>query len=347
MNKAQKLMIWILVIAFFVFTIGLLKNILLPFVAGILLAYLVDPIVTKLQKYKLSRTTATTIVSIICTLIFILALIIVVPLLRDQILKFSSNLPLYTAEFIKRASEYFPEEIIERFKNFFIDNANEAVKFTIGVIKNIFKQGIALFNILSLIFITPVVAFYMLKDFHSFTNQIKALLPVSHRNTIINLLKDMDIMINGFIRGQSMVCLIIACYYSITLSLIGFEFGLLLGIFCGFITFIPYVGWSVGFITSLLLAIASMTSDTDYFKPIAVCVIFAISQLCESNLLIPMLVGDKVKLHPVWVIFALLAGGTLFGFVGVLISLPVAAAVGVLVRFAISVYFKSSLYESK
>ncbi len=347
MSKTQKALAWGAVIICFWLLLALLKNILLPFVAGMLLAYFVDPVTTRLEKLKMSRMTAATIVSIICVAIFLIAVIIVIPILKNQILWLIDKLPFYTNKLITRVSGHLPEETIAKFKSMILDNVADALKFTINIIKELFVRSIALFNLLSLIFITPVVAFYMLRDFNLFKEQIESLLPVAHKETILRLFSEMDTMINGFIRGQIMVCIIVAIYYSVSLSLIGIDVGLLLGLFCGCIAFIPYLGWSLGFAISMLLAIASMSSPTDYFKPAAVVVIFIISQLCESNILIPKLVGDNVNLHPVWIIFALLAGGTLFGFLGVLISLPAAAAIGVLVRFAKSVYLKSSLYASK
>ena len=210
------------------------------------------------------------------------------------------------------------------------------------MIAGVVTSSVALANLLSLLFITPVVAFYLLRDWDRLKNQTNSLLPQRHAETIRQQLALVDRTLAGFVRGQATVCLVLAAYYGIGLTVIGVDFGLVVGIGIGLISFIPYLGSITGFVVSVGIALAQF----DSWLPVGLVVgLFAFGQFLEGYVLTPRLVGDRVGLHPVWVIFALLAGGSLFGFVGLLLAVPAAAVIGVLTRFAVLRYRKSRYYQ--
>jgi predicted PurR-regulated permease PerM len=209
-------------------------------------------------------------------------------------------------------------------------------------LQSVLTSGIALANLLSLIFITPVVAFFLLRDWDRLLRRIDGCLPRQHLATIREQAKIVDATLAGYVHGQLLVCLGVGIYYAVALSVIGLEFSLIIGVLAGILTFIPYVGFATGLVLALSLALIQFGSFSGL---LAVIIVFAIGQVLESNILGPKLVGSRVHLHPVWVIFALLAFGSVFGFLGVLLALPAAAVIGVLVRFMLARYLQSSLYD--
>jgi predicted PurR-regulated permease PerM len=212
----------------------------------------------------------------------------------------------------------------------------------IGVmLRKILSKSFALFNLISLILITPIVTFYMLRDWDRFVSKVNSLLPRKSKKSIRKQAKEIDRALAGFIRGQLSVCLLLGCYYGIGLHLINLDLGIVIGFFAGLLSFIPYVGSITGFILSILMALAQFN---DLLPVVLVVFVFVSGQFIEGNFLTPMLVGENVGLHPVWIMFALLAGGVLLGFLGLLIAVPTAAVIGVLIRHAIDNYKHSSLY---
>lgn len=332
----------------FLILVYLLRTVLLPFVAGMGVAYFLDPVCDKLEKWGCSRTLATTLVTIAFALLIILGFLVIVPVLVEQLTNFIRDLP----GLMERAHQrllplYF--QFQTRFDLPALDDLGAMVSNRLGgvlgfigdTIQNVVSGGAALANLLSLLFITPVVTFYLLRDWDILVARIDTLLPRDHAMTIREQMKAIDTTMAGFIRGQASVCLVLGTYYAGGLMLVGLPFGLVIGMAAGILTFIPYVGSLSGFIISMAVALASFP---DWHGPAIVAGIFVTGQILEGNFLTPKLVGDRVGLHPVWIIFALLAGGALFGFVGLLLAVPVAAAIGVLVRFAISRYLASPLY---
>ena len=211
-----------------------------------------------------------------------------------------------------------------------------------GLLAGLWSGGVAFLQLLSLVIITPVVAFYLLRDWDRIVEHLDSLLPVAAAPTIREQLRKIDDTISAFVRGQAIVCLILGAYYAVALTLIGLPFGLLVGIGAGLISFIPYIGAAAGLIVGLVIAYTHF----DQWTPIiGVAAVFLAGQTVESYVLTPRLVGDRVGLHPVWIMFALLAGGALFGFTGVLLAVPAAAVIGVLLRFAIARYRDSDLYQ--
>ncbi len=347
MSNMQKFSVWGL--AFVLFTIGVyvLRDVLLPFVAGIAMAYFLDPLTTRLQKKLHSRIAAVCVVSVVLILLFLLCIFIIVPIVQKQLSIFINNLPIYAGLLWSKVEPYamelkrlFPKQAGD-LRQTVAEHLSGGFKLLLGTVQKLLSGSMAFINLLSLLLITPVVAFYLLRDWTKFCLSVRRLLPRAEAKTIRSLLAEMNDIISGFVRGQATVCLCLGIFYAVGLTLAGLDLGLLIGLGIGVLSFIPYVGSTTGFIISVSLAAVQF----DDWKRIAVVVvIFFMGQMLEGNVLTPKLVGEKVGLHPVWVMFALLAGATLFGFLGVLIAVPAAAIIGVLVRFGIQKYMESPLY---
>jgi predicted PurR-regulated permease PerM len=347
MTVRSQLRFWLIGLALFVIALYLLRGILLPFVVGMAIAYILDPICDWLESHGCSRSWATAIVSIGFALVIIVAFLLVIPLLERQILDFAGRLPGYMDALSIRLLPPL-QDVAARLGIGNLADLKSTVGAQVGGIASwiggalvrVVSSGVAFANLLSLLFITPVVAFYLLRDWDHLVQQIDALLPRRHRDTIRAQLMEIDRNLAGFARGQATVCLVLAIFYAVGLSLIGLDFGLIVGLGIGMLSFIPYVGSITGLVISLGIALAQFPT----WGPIGmVLAFFVLGQILEGYVLTPRLVGNRVGLHPVWVIFALLAGGALFGFVGLLLAVPIAAAIGVLIRFA-AVQYRDSRY---
>ena len=339
---------WFIVFFVFFYLLYVLRSVLMPFVAGILLAYLLDPMVDKLEKLKLSRLQATLTVCFLTILIILPALCLLLGMIENQISLLIQTTPKYLSLIMEKVhptlstlNERFPELKSANLEELIKNNIGNSMKFVGKVLKALISNGFALINLISLLLIMPIVTFYMLRDWDNFVKKFEDLLPKKSRKNIMATFKDIDKIIAGFIRGQLSVCLILGIFYSIGLKLVGLELGLLVGFIAGIISFIPYVGSITGFVIGCILAFAQYGDFAHVFYVIAV---FMIGQFIEGNFLTPKLVGESVGLHPVWVMFALLAGGVLLGFLGLMLAVPLAAIIGVLVRQTIKRYKLSSLY---
>ncbi|MDQ7247470.1 AI-2E family transporter [Dongia sedimenti] len=347
MTTSQQIRFWLIGLVVALIAVYLLRAILLPFVAGMAIAYFLDPACDKLEKW-MSRTVATSVVTLVFALLIVLASVLIVPLLIDQLSQFLTALPdLFNRAHAKLLPYY--ASLQQRFGLPDLTELADMARTRMGsgltwigqTLLNVAQGGVAIANLLSLIFITPVVTFYLLRDWDRIVTQIDGLLPRQHAAIIRGQGREIDRTLAGFARGQATVCLVLATYYATALMIVGLPFGLVVGIAAGLLTFVPYLGAIGGFI--IAMAIALINFDT-WTGVIAVAAIFGVGQIMEGNVLTPKLVGDRVGLHPVWVIFALLAGGTLFGFLGLLLAVPTAAGIGVLVRFALSRYLVSPVY---
>lgn len=348
---------WLGVVVLFVVVLWLLHDILLPFVVGAAVAYFFNPVVARLQTWGLSRTLATATTTVFAVILVIGVIVAVLPPLVGQ----AQHLIAKAPEYITRATarlQPLVEPLREKFGGVLglgtgtaaEDLQSEAAKwsgealgFVGGLLASLARRGVAIINLLGLLFITPVVTFYLLRDWERLLGNLDHWLPRENADTIRQLAHDSDAAIAGYVRGQALVCLCLALIYSIGLSLAGLEFGFVIGLIAGMISFIPFVGTMVGAVLALGMALAQFPPD--WIGVAKVGVVFLIGHLLESNFLSPKLVGDRVGLHPVWIMFALLAGGALFGFVGVLIAVPVAAMAGVLVRHLLGRYLASGLYR--
>ncbi len=339
---------WLVIFFAFFYLLYILRSVLMPFVAGILLAYLLDPMVDKLQKLKISRLWATLLICFLVIIIVLPAIGLFLGMLENQLSLLLQATPKYLGLIMDKVRPIL-ENLSERFPDLKGSNIEEMVRGNIGnslkvigrVLGGLLSNGFALINLISLILITPVVTFYMLRDWDIFVAKFEGLLPKKSKKSIMETLGEINVIIAGFIRGQLSVCLILGLFYSIGLKLVGLELGLLVGFIAGIISFIPYVGSITGFVLGCVLAFAQYGDTTHVMYVIGV---FLAGQFLEGNFLTPKLVGESVGLHPVWVMFALLAGGVLLGFLGLMLAVPLAAIIGVLVRNAIKRYKLSSLY---
>jgi len=350
-KAAQKQAIfWLIAILLFVGFLWLFRSILLPFVAGMALAYFLDPVADFLERLGLSRLIATVLIVFFFIMSFIFGLAFFLPLLANQANAFAEYVPTLVTrlqELVASTDSKWLRSIIGENGTSLQDTINEWMGQGIGwistVLKQIWNSGLALVNVLSLLIVTPVVAFYMLYDWDRMVEKIDKILPRDNLDTIRVVMGDINSAIAGFVRGQGTLCLILGAFYGIALSIVGLKFGLLIGLIAGLISFIPYVGSVTGLVVSLSVALVQFWPD---WIPVAiVAAIFGIGQFVEGNILQPKLVGESVGLHPVWLMFSLFAFGSLFGFTGLLIAVPAAAAVGVIVRFALKRYLESELYK--
>ena len=342
---------WLVIAGLFVVFVILFQGILLPFVAGLAVAYFLDPAADWLQRRGLSRTLAAAFVLIVFSLAAVTGLLLLLPLLQAQVVELIGRLPEYLSILQRRSLDLFEglratlsEEDVERLRSGLSSNIGAMLGWLGGVLKGLVGGGLALFNLLALLFVTPIVAFYLLRDWDRIVETVDGLLPREHLHTIRQQARIVDETLAGFVRGQASVCLILGTFYAVALTLAGLDFGFVIGFLAGLISFIPYVGSTFGLIASVGLALVQFD---EFLRVALVAAIFFGGQAIEGNVLTPKLVGDRVNLHPVWVIFSLFAGGALFGFVGLLLAVPVAAVIGVLVRFAIAQYRDSDMYGTR
>lgn len=350
MTLQRQIGFWLACLVAFALFVMLFSGILMPFVAAIILAYLLDPVVDRLERMGMSRLIATIFVMLVVTLTFVVLLLAAVPLMVNQMSGFIAKLPGYIARLQVLITEQ-GGPLIERFggaerlkdvQSALSGGLGDAAKWAGGVLTSLLSGGSTILGLLSLLVLTPVIAFYLILDWDHMVERIDSWLPRQNAGVVRMLARDMDRTVAGFLRGQALLCLILGLYYAVALTLIGLNFGFLIGIVAGIISFIPFVGSITGLLIGGGVAIAQFWPD--HLWIIAVFGVFAVGQFVEGNILQPKLLGNAVGLHPVWLMFALLAFGSLFGFVGVLLAVPVAAAIGVLVRFALQQYLASPLF---
>jgi predicted PurR-regulated permease PerM len=345
----RQIRFWLVVGLIFVGLLWLFSEILLPFAAGMILAYFLDPVADWLQRRGLSRLWATNVILFGFLIVFSLALIIVVPLIVSQLTDLAEDLPDYLADLQTLITNLDPEWLEKRFgvspedlRGWLQSLFTSSISFITTIMGSIWSSGIALFNILGLLVVAPVVAFYMLLDWDRMIAKIDSWVPRDYVPEVRRLATEINEATAGFVRGQGTLCLVLGILYAIALTAAGLNFGILIGLFVGVISFIPYVGALVGMVLSVGIAFVQFWPDWTMIAIIAA--IFFVGQFVEGNILQPRLIGDRVGLHAVWLMFALFAFGVLFGFVGLLVAVPAAAAVGVLVRFGIEKYLASPLY---
>jgi len=323
--------------------IYLLAPMLTPFVFGALLAYLGDPLIDRLETYKLSRGIAVACVFLILIIIITLTLFLLLPLLNDQINGLVQRLPIFVERLDHRATVLAAQFGITvetlNFKELAKEYLPQAGGATKSLLRAISQSGGALIG--GAVIITPIITFYLLRDWDHLVAKIHNLIPYNVRGTVVRLAKQSDAMLSAFLRGQVLVMTALGSVYALGLSLIGLQFALLIGFIAGLLSFIPFLGTAIGVVLAAALYVAEYQEWVGLWK---VAVIFLIGQALEGYLLTPWLVGDRIGLHPVAVIFAVLAGGQLFGFVGVLLALPVSSVLVVLIREGVSRYKESELY---
>ena len=351
MTNAQRWQ-WLLIVAVIGWLIWLLSPILMPFMLAAVFAYLGDPLVDRLERLRMSRGLAAAIVFLVMLLIVALALMLLVPLIQRQIARFIAALPAYAAWFAHDAvpwleqklnippSEFDPSTLIARVR----EHLGTVGGIAAAALGYATRSGLALIGFGVAVVLVPVVTFYLLRDWDRLVAHVDALLPREAQPTIRRLAHETDSVLGAFVRGQLLVMLGLAIYYAITLKLVGLDVGPLIGMIAGLVSFVPYLGFIIGIVASL---IAVLVQFHDVYHLILVLVVFGVGNLLESYVLVPKLVGDRIGLHPVAVIFAVLAFGELFGFIGVLLALPMASIAMVLLRFLRGRYEASTLFGGR
>ncbi|MEM8578139.1 MAG: AI-2E family transporter [Pseudomonadota bacterium] len=341
----DQLRYWGIAAAIFVLLLWFLGNVLLPFVLGGAVAYFLDPVADRLEKMGTSRALAVAIITIVAVLIFVLGAVLVIPTLIQQAVQLVDTVPKLASDFGGFLTERFPSLLEEGSTvNRSLASIGETIQSRGGQLLNsVLNSAAGFINVLVLFIIVPVVAIYLLFDWDRMVARVDDLLPRDHAPVIRRLAGDIDRTLAGFIRGMGTVCIILGTYYAVALMVVGLQFGLVVGFVAGLLTFIPYLGALIGGLLAIGLALFQFWGD--WLSIGAVAVIFWIGQVAEGNVLTPKLVGSNVGLHPVWLIFAMSVFGTLFGFVGLLVAVPVAAAIGVIVRFALEQYTASKLFR--
>lgn len=332
---------WGLATAVFFIILWFMGDVLLPFVLGSAVAYFLDPIADRLQRLGLSRALSTAVITIVAILIFVIMALLVIPTLISQAVNLFEIAPELTKRFSTFLTERFPSLLEDgsTLRNS-ITSLGTAVRERGGELLNTALSSAAgIINVIMLFVIVPVVAVYMLLDWDRMIAHLDTLLPRDHAPVIRSLARDIDKTLSSFIRGMGTVCLILGTYYAIALMLVGLQFGLVVGFVAGLVTFIPYLGALIGGVLALGLALFQFWGD--WVSIGMVGAIFIFGQVIEGNVLTPKLVGNSVGLHPVWLILAL----SVFGFVGMLVAVPVAAALGVIARFVVTQYQQSLLYR--
>ncbi|MCF6316578.1 MAG: AI-2E family transporter [Marinosulfonomonas sp.] len=336
---------WGIATAVFLVMLWFLGDVILPFVLGGAIAYFLDPVADRLEKIGLSRVLATVLITLIGLIMFVLIALLIIPTLVEQTISLINSVPEIFAKLKTVLTERFPDLMDA---NSTLRRSLDSLAATIQskggeLVNTVVTSAMSLINIVILMVIVPVVAFYMLLDWDNMVAKIDSFLPRDHAPVIRKIASEVDRTLSSFIRGQGTVCLTMGAYYAVGLMLVGLQFGLLVGAFAGLITFIPYIGALIG--GALAIGLGLFQFWGDWVSLGLVAGVFMIGQVLEGNVITPKLVGNSVGLHPVWLLFALSVFGSLFGFVGMLLAVPVAAIIGVLIRFGIGQYQDGRLYQ--
>lgn len=345
LSRTEQVRYWGIGLAVAVFAMWMLGNVLLPFIVGMSIAYFLDPTADKLEDWGLSRAMATTVITVCALFMCFLLAVILIPQLVEQLTALVKATPEYFAQLQTFLTERFPSLMVESspvrqgIEKFVSTLQERGGEFANAVLASAFS----LLDAVVFIVVAPVVAFYMLLDWDRMVATVDSWLPRDHVDTIRGLGREVDSVLAGFVRGQLTVCAILGVFYAVALMAVGLQFGLVVGLLAGLLTFIPYVGSVIGGVLSVGLALFQFWGTPEWI--VVVAIIFVIGQMVEGNFLTPKLVGGSVGLHPVWLMFALSAFGSLMGFTGMLIAVPVAAMIGVFSRFGIRQYLDGQLYR--
>ncbi len=348
LKPTTHLIFWACAAIFFVSVVMLFKAVLLPFVLGIAVAYLLNPMVNNLGRAGIGRVPSSLMI-LGGFLVFILGFVgVVSPILYREVAQFSDDLPEYIEKFwaliapvTAMLDEYIGGDDKKDIETLLRENAGSATKAAQFIVQKLAAGSQAVMDVISVIVFMPIVAFFMMAEWPKVTKWVHDLMPRHSEEVIVGLVKQIDEKLSGFVRGQLSVALFLGVAYAVALTIAGLKYGFLIGIMSGFLSVIPMVGSAVGLIVSIAVAWFQM-GDITFVAIIAA--IFIGGQVIEGNFLTPKLVGDSVGLHPLWVFFALLAGGSLLGVLGMFLAVPVAAVIGVLLSFGISKYKDSAYY---
>ena len=346
-SAKQQLRFWGIAFAVLILVLWLLGGTLLPFLLGAGIAYFLDPLADRIERLGVSRLVATTLMAVVGVLVLIAILVFAVPALIWQVQALVVALPEYVADLSALLGRRYPEIFGEDSRVLRNLSGFETMLRDSGVtvLNQVLIGSLQVLSFLVVLFVTPVVAFYLLLDWDRMVARVNAWLPREHAVTIRGLAREIDAVLAGFVRGQISVCLILGAFYAGALWLIGLQYGLLVGLIAGLISFVPYIGSTVGLLLSVGIALFQFWDEKAWI--LVTAGIFLFGQFVEGNILAPNLIGKSVSLHPVWLILALAVFGTLFGFAGLLVAVPVAAALGVVGRFLVDQYLASPMYTGR
>ena len=341
----DQLKYWGIAAAVLMVTLWFMGNVLMPFLLGGAIAYFLDPVADRLERMGLTRALATALITTVALLLFVIMALLVVPTLINQTISLFEIAPTLARDLGSFLTERFPALLDETSTlRTSLDSIGASIQERGGqVLETALASFASVLNVIVLFVIVPVVAVYLLLDWDRMVASIDTLLPRDHAPTIRKLAREIDQTLASFIRGMGTVCLILGTYYAIALMLVGLQFGLVVGFIAGLVTFIPYLGALLG--GALAIGLALFQFWGDWVSLGLVAGIFVLGQTIEGNVLTPKLVGSSIGLHPVWLILSLSVFGALFGFVGMLVAVPLAAALGVVIRFGVEQYQQSLLYQ--
>lgn len=360
MSLQRQILAWVILCVALVYVLYTLSGVLLPFVAGMTISYLLNPLADKLERLGLNRIGATSVILALFVVLLLVLMIIFVPILARQFTAFLLNLPSIAARLQSLAVEE-GGKLVQRYGGETLKTlgfnggltpaevqssigsvVGQGTSYLLGFLNQVWSGSRALFGLFSLLVVTPVVAFYLLLDWKRMIAAVDGWIPLQQRDNVRSIARDIDAALGGFVRGQSLVSLFLGLWYSIGLTAVGLNFGFLIGIIGGLLSFVPYIG---SLIVLILAASVALVQGLPDWRLLAETLAVVVSgQFLEGNVLSPNLVGASIGLHPVWLMFALVACSSVFGFTGLLVAVPLAAAAGVLSRFALRKYLMSPLY---
>lgn len=348
MSVERRILLWVAVFSVIAALVYLLRGALLPFIAGMAVAYLLDPLADRLEGWGVPRWLASLLIVGTFIVGFVAVLVVLMPTIVDQVTRFIAAVPdlvhTLTSEadrLMRRLRGSLTATQAKQMNQALSGYAGQLASWLANLAGEVVSGGAALFSLLSLTLIMPVVAFYLLRDWDEIVAHLDSLLPQRGGDAIRQVIGEIDSRLSGFVRGQALVCALLAVWYATGLTLIGLNFGLAVGIGAGVLSIIPFVGNIFGLGVGLAIAFSQFDGWTE---PALVVAVFASGNFLEGNFISPKIVGDRVGLHPVWLLFAVMAGGSTLGITGALLAVPVAAAIGVVVRFLVQEYRESPLY---
>ena len=345
----KKALFWGLAALIIFIFIWLFRAVLTPFVLGVVIAYLLNPLVKRFSTKGVKRTTSSALLIFLFFAVVTTILVLISPIIAKESAELIEAMPTYLDKFFVQIQPYtiwlqerMGDNYIEEAKAVIKNNASKVLSISGGIAGGLAAGGQAIVGLATLLAITPLVAFYMMREWPVVTQWVQDLIPRQNEKTFNSLMTQIDGKVAGFIRGQLSVAFLLGLIYAIALTVAGLNYGFLIGITAGVLSVIPMVGSTIGLLAAVIVA-WFQSGELSYVGIIAA--IFMVGQVLEGNVLSPKLLGDSVGLHPLWILFALMAGGSLFGIVGMLLAVPVAAVIGVLFGFVISEYKKSNLYS--
>ncbi|MCC8416393.1 MAG: AI-2E family transporter [Rickettsia endosymbiont of Gnoriste bilineata] len=347
----DKTIFWVIVVGTIIVTLTLISNILMPFFIAGIISYILQPIIDNLSlRYKLSRTIVVSVISFLFFSIFAIVIVVLLPIIYQQTTLLISKIPAYKdylqTELIPVITAKFysiDPDIADNIKNSISNFVNGIFLLITGLANNIWHVTMVTINLFVLILLIPLILFYFLRDWSAMSENINLLLPLKGKKKILKILSAINTSLSAYIRGQLNVCLLLSIYYGVSLSILGVDLGLLLGVLSGFSIIIPFVGILISFSLTMIVSYFAFGMVSTLFY---IIIIYLVGTIVEGYILSPKIIGDKIGLHPLWIIFAVLALGNIFGFLGILFAIPIASIVKVLFLAAIDFYKSSKFYKS-